>query len=176
MGALTVEEIGSHAEKGSKGEGHYVWREAELEKRESANHGGSSGEQARAWQPRFGQWKPIRNICQPHLGKIPGLRAKSWRLFQLSLSQQASWLCKTTGQKNDVLVSCWGSARLRDRTLQLMEKRRWDHFYIFSQGEKTEVEWLQGLIEWPCVLVFPVESQFMPVVPSVIMNGISFHS
>lgn len=29
-----VEEIGSHAEKGPKGQGHYVWKEAELEERE----------------------------------------------------------------------------------------------------------------------------------------------
>ena len=69
----------------------------------------------------------------------------------------ASWLTlQDNRMKNDVLVRCWGPSHLQDHSLQLMEERNWCHFYIISQGEKTEVESLQGFIEWSCVLVFPV--------------------
>ena len=69
---------------------------------------GSSREPPRSSQLRCNQWKPVEHLSDTP-GEIPGIRAKSWRLFQLSLSQPADWPCKTTGWK---MMSWWDAGAL----------------------------------------------------------------
>lgn len=160
MGALKVEEIGSHTEKGSKSKGHYVWTVAELEERMSANHGAPQGNHQglRSWDSTSGSQHgtSVRHTWRDPWNKSQILEVVP-DVFIPAVFIPASWLTlQDNRMKNDVLVRCWGPSHLQDHSLQLMEERRWYHFYIISQREKTEAECLQGLIEWSCVLAFPI--------------------